>query len=155
MVFIETKVKHSVKKLRKHASILLLFSISRQKNDWKKNASFFYCQQCCDEWRTVCTKAKPISFLLLIAVNPCEQTVDCGDVLSFTIKFILLKLLELLAKFCKTAVNVTTPLALGIWTNPKTLLNFARHSVCTVLAKKLNDALNCVTWAISVHLLGV
>lgn len=111
-----------------------------------KKMLVFYCQQCCDEWSTVCTKAKPISFLLVSAVNPCEQTVDCGDVLSLweiPNQVYTLEMTGFSSQSFATpqgkCVNVTT----GIWTKPKTLLKFSRNSVCTVLAKKLNDALNC------------
>lgn len=137
MVFIKTKVKHSVKKLRKNASILLLFSISRQKNAsvllsavlrWmkyslhKSQLNQLSVGQCSESMWTNCWLWR--CFVLMR--NSQSSLYSWNDWIF-------------LAKFCNTAVNVTT----GIWTNPKTLLKFSRNSVCTVLAKKLNDALNC------------
>lgn len=145
MVF-KTEVKHSVKKLRKKGKhFIIIFQA--------KKLFFFYCQRCCYEWSTVQTKAKPICFLLAIAVNPCEQTVDCGNVLSLWEIHNQVYTLEMTGFFLEVLQNSSKcdhTFRFRDLNKTKTLLKFARNLVCTVLAKKLNDALNCVTCAISV-----
>lgn len=86
-------------------------------------------------------------------MNPCEQTVDCGNVLSLWEIHNQVYTLEMTGFFLEVLQNSSKcdhTFRFRDLNKTKTLLKFARNLVCTVLAKKLNDALNCVTCAISV-----